>query len=170
MEDKLYAVVRWMEDNNSGELSLELIGTHLSYEEAKQALQNDQEEQVKILDENDVEFTKGSDFDLEYQYDTDHNQYWEIAEIGIAMFDALEYQWICDYASSQEFDQEVCRNQLLSLWTAYCLHYDLWVDTKIYDTMASFLWTVVDNNNSGPWKNFEEFDSFLCEYLVQQSK
>ena len=166
MKNKLYPVLRWLNGKDSGELSLDLVSAHISREDAEQALKDDQLKQLEDLNQNDVEFTKCSCFGLEYQYDSDHDQYWAVAEIGPEVLDTLEFQWLCDFASAAFFDQPTDRNHLLSLWTAYCLHYNLDVDTKMYDTMASFLWAVVNANNSGPWKDFEAFDFFLCQYLV----
>lgn len=166
MKTKLYPVLRWLDDKESGETSLDLVSTHISREIAEQALKEDKEEQVKNLDEDDLEFTESECFGMSYQYDSYHDQYWTVAEIGAEALDPLEYDWLCNFASSAFFDQPTDRNHLLSLWTAYCLHFGLDVDTKMYDTMAAFLWKVVSANNSGPWEDFDAFDHFLCQYLV----
>lgn len=166
MKAKLYPVLRWLDDKDSGEISLDLLSTHLTREQAEQAIREDQKEQIKDLDQDDIEFTQSDCFDLKYQYDNSHDQYWTVAEIDPKVLDPLEYDWLCSFASAAFFDQPTDRNHLLSLWTAYCLHCNLDVGTKIYDTMASFLWAVVDANNSGPWENFDDFDNFLCQFLV----
>lgn len=166
MKNKLYPVLRWLNDKDGGELSLDLVSAHISREDAERLLQADQEQQCKELNENDPEFTQSDCLGLKYQYDTWHDQYWTIAEIGPEALDPLEYDWLCSFASSAFFDQPTDRNHLLSLWTAYCLHFGLDVDTNMYDTQASFLWAVVNANNSGPWEDFDAFDHFLCQYLV----
>lgn len=166
MRNSLYAVLRWLDDKDGGELSLDLIGTHLTKNEAEQAIRDDQKEQAKNLNKNDPEFTESECFGLVYQYDSSHDQYWIVAEINASTLDLWEYQWLCDFAYAAFFDQPTDRNHLLSLWTAYCLHCNLDVDTKIYDAMAVFLWSVVNTNNTGPWENFDSFDNFLCQFLV----
>ena len=49
-----------------------------------------------------------------------------------------EFMYLRAYAEQSSFDEEVCRDQLRMLWTAYCLHHNLDVDT-VY-TMSCW-WT-----------------------------
>lgn len=170
MKNSLYAVLRWLENKADGEIALDLLGLFPVLDEAKQVLSADEESHFDELDENDAEFEAGSLLGLEYLRDSQHDQYRTIVEVEPAAWKKavgpLEYQWICEFVATAFFGQETDRNHLLSLWTAYCLHHNLDVDTKMYDTMAAVLWKTVDANNTGPWKTFEAFDFFLSQYLV----
>lgn len=46
-----------------------------------------------------------------------------------------EWEFLLGYVKDNTvyFYTETCRNQLLALWTAYCLHNNLEVDTIMYD-------------------------------------
>lgn len=46
-----------------------------------------------------------------------------------------ELEFIQAFIGGAFFDEEVCRDQLRSLWTAYCLHHGLDVDTAMYDAV-----------------------------------
>lgn len=80
----------------------------------------------------------------------------------------LEFQYICAFAAQSSFDVEVCRDQLRALWTAYCLHNGLDVDTLQYDNELLRLWYVVSNfeEDTGDWGGYDSFDGFMCEYLI----
>ena len=56
-------------------------------------------------------------------------------------------------------------DQLRCLWTAFCIHHDLSVDTREYDDLLSQLWKHVDTH-TGDWDKFAEFESFMCYFLV----
>lgn len=51
------------------------------------------------------------------------------------MTEKSEWQFLVDYVKDDttDFRNAVCRSQLMALWTAYCMHNDLCVDTKMYD-------------------------------------
>ena len=81
-----------------------------------------------------------------------------------------EFGFIVNFAKEADFGYEVCRKQLRSLWTAYCLHSDYECDTVSCDNDLSELWKVVDKNTSSPWEDdedgvagFELFDNYMCE-------
>lgn len=78
----------------------------------------------------------------------------------------LEY--IKDFAQEAFFENEVCRDQLRSLWTAYCLHNNLAVDTSTYDSDLWELFGVVSlaEEETAEWSDFDSFDNFMCAYLV----
>lgn len=71
-------------------------------------------------------------------------------------------------------DWSLAKNQILSLWTAYCLIYSLAPDTYSYDTKLRNIWqsilkqlpsqsmlTLIDE-----LKTFDDFDGFMCQNLV----
>ena len=51
------------------------------------------------------------------------------------MAEKSEWQFLVDYVKDDttDFRNSTCRSQLIALWTAYCMHNDLCVDTKMYD-------------------------------------
>lgn len=68
-----------------------------------------------------------------------------------------------DYGS-----KEWCR----ILWTAFCLHHNLTPDTANYDTKIKELYhricilKLLDLGSFENPKNFEDFDGYMCEFLV----
>jgi len=80
----------------------------------------------------------------------------------------LEYEYIIDYINSAFFDNEVCRDQLRCLWTAYCLHCDIEVDTDRYDSNLLQLWgwLLKTEEDTADWSGYESFDNYMCRYLV----
>jgi len=79
-----------------------------------------------------------------------------------------EFHYIVQFAIGACFDQELCCDQMRALWTAYCFHHNLTVDTQAYDYDAQRLWQAVRETEEDTtfWGDFESFDSFLCKYLV----
>lgn len=80
-----------------------------------------------------------------------------------------EYQYLKAFARESSFDDELCRDQLRSLWTAYCFHQELTVDTAGYDNDLLELWNFMVNCGyplSRWWSTFEDFDAFMCRHLV----
>ena len=59
-------------------------------------------------------------------------------------------------------------NWLRMLWTTFCLHHDLCVDTAGYDHSIWALWGyVTENVDCNPhWKSYDNFDGFMCKHLV----
>lgn len=53
------------------------------------------------------------------------------------MTEQSEWQFIVDYLkdSTTDFYNDACQNQLVALWTSYCLHNSLDVDTAMYDAV-----------------------------------
>ena len=53
------------------------------------------------------------------------------------MNEKYEWQFLIDYVKDDttDFGLDSCRNQLLALWTVYCMHNDLDVDTAMYDAV-----------------------------------
>lgn len=79
-----------------------------------------------------------------------------------------ELDFILKFAREEILGFEVCANQLRSLWTAYCLHHDLEVDTKTYDADLMEVWQAAseDSSDTPDWSDFESFDLFMCNNLV----
>lgn len=80
----------------------------------------------------------------------------------------LEYEYIIDYINGASFDNEVCCDQLRCLWTVYCLHYDIEVDTYRYDSNLLKLWEEIlkTEEDTSDWSDYESFDNYMCRYLV----
>lgn len=55
----------------------------------------------------------------------------------------IELDYLLAFATESCFDTETCCDQLRSLWTAYCLHNRLDVDTRDYDLTLLKVWEVV---------------------------
>ena len=79
-----------------------------------------------------------------------------------------EMGWLMEFIQEESFDAEASRGQLCCLWTAYCLHHGLDVDTSGYDNDLLVLWAAMAESSSGAagWDSYDSFDSFMCRYLV----
>lgn len=79
-----------------------------------------------------------------------------------------EMGWLMEFIQDESFDVEASRGQLCCLWTAYCLHHGLDVDTSGYDNDLLGLWAAMTESSSGAagWDSYDSFDSFMCRYLV----
>lgn len=72
--------------------------------------------------------------------------------------------FIAEYdVGSPDFDIQGCK-QLRALWTAFCFHHGLDVDTDEYDVRLITLWdNLVARHVSWPW---DEFEPYMCVLLV----
>ncbi len=79
-----------------------------------------------------------------------------------------ELKYMKQFAFESCFDADVCRDQLRSLWTAYCFHHSLDVDTADYDADLRVLWEAVAEveRETADWSDFDSFDRFMCKELV----
>lgn len=77
-----------------------------------------------------------------------------------------EFEYLLKFAEEADLSEEVCRLQFKSLWTAYCLHRSLDVDTLQYDLACRNLWEKVEEKDTACWGDFDSFDNYLCECLV----
>lgn len=77
-----------------------------------------------------------------------------------------EFEYLLKFAEESDLSVEVRRLQLKSLWTAYCLHRNLDVDTLQYDLACRDLWEKVEEKDTACWGDFDSFDNYLCGYLV----
>lgn len=84
------------------------------------------------------------------------------------------YEWssIIKFAETNDFSGDgynvevspsemLSRNQLRSLWTAYCILYGLEPDTYGYDARLGALWDAVIENRVVKGSN-DKFDDFTC--------
>lgn len=79
-----------------------------------------------------------------------------------------EMEYLKEFARQSCFDEELNRDQLRCLWTAYCLHHGLDADTSGYDNDLAALWntTAEDESETADWGGFDSFGNFMCRYLV----
>lgn len=78
-----------------------------------------------------------------------------------------EMQYMLDFIRESEdrFSDDVqTHNQFRALWTAFCFHHDLVVDTDEYDVRLITLWDNIPCK--GTALIWEDFYSFMCELLV----
>lgn len=82
--------------------------------------------------------------------------------------EAVERQFMLDFISEAPFNVDVCRDQLRCLWTTYCLHYGLDVDTRSYDAILRKLYEKMSETEpeTADWSDLESFGYFMCRHLV----
>ena len=83
----------------------------------------------------------------------------------------MQYLFAFVVENQDNFDSETIRDQLLALWTAYCFHHDIDVDTSAYDEALMDLWKVIVENPDNHWHDglhddFVIFSDFMCQHLV----
>lgn len=80
-----------------------------------------------------------------------------------------EYGYMKAFISKGDFTEDNYRHQLLALWTAYCLHQNLEVDTMDYDNILLGLWKIMHRRgNANGWANYFEFDRFMGKNLARK--
>lgn len=79
-----------------------------------------------------------------------------------------EYLYLKAFARQSFFDEEICRDHLRMLWTAFCLHHELLIDTASYDHYLLELWNEMCEFGDGKseWDEFDDFDRFMGRYLA----
>ena len=55
--------------------------------------------------------------------------------------------------------------QLRALWTAYCIHQDMEVDTAPYDKELASIWSVLEEKLP-QLGTFDKFENYMAEQLV----
>jgi len=75
-----------------------------------------------------------------------------------------EFEFLREFAASNTFSYPTAREQLRALWTAYCLHNDIDVDTRNYDNGISALWLEMTEDDG--WQSIILFDVFMSRHLV----
>lgn len=85
-----------------------------------------------------------------------------------------EMNYILDFAKGIDFGYEGSSRQLRSLWTAYCLHNNIDVDSNEYDVGIAKIWDVVYENETNCWVDndeefivgYDEFDSYMSDEII----
>lgn len=79
-----------------------------------------------------------------------------------------EMEYLKEFVRQGCFDEEISRDQLRCLWTAYCLHHRLDADTSGYDSDLLALWNTVaeEEAETADWSGYDSFYNFMCRYLV----
>lgn len=77
-----------------------------------------------------------------------------------------EFLWIMQFIAEMEDYSSEFRHQLRSLWTAFCLHQNIDVDTASYDSFTRELSEAIKSKmaEDEPFQ-FDAFDLFMGEYL-----
>lgn len=76
-------------------------------------------------------------------------------------------RFVTEARDASSTNEELFANQLLSLWTAYCLHKNMMCDTAAYDNKILRIWGLIeeDDKPEGCYKDFDGFDLFMGQYL-----
>ena len=80
----------------------------------------------------------------------------------------LEMEYMLNFIQEYDLgsypdDIQGCR-QLRALWTAFCFHHGLDVDTEEYDFRLITLWEKLDARRAS-WP-YDEFEKYMCVMLV----
>lgn len=73
-----------------------------------------------------------------------------------------------DLDDTTDFYNDACQNQLVALWTSYCLHNSLDVDTAMYDAVLMDLFNALSDEQKAELHctGFSELDSMMAQWLV----
>lgn len=177
-------LVNFIVDPNSNHGTVCSIGEHWFYFGGHEAESSDPDDFIFNVPREDVvreihgvlcEFKHDPNFRVEYAY------YFHFLVEGLRNSDEPlkenddlaaenkdELAWMMKFASESFFDDELARDQLRMLWTAYCLHTNRIVDTVDYDSDLMALWNAVSEceTETADWSDFDSFDLFMCKYLV----
>lgn len=80
-----------------------------------------------------------------------------------------EFDFITEFIeSSEDLYDRTTIFQLRCLWTAFCIHQGLNVDTCEYDSKFGILWAVMEETGMNPYNSdeYERFYDAMCKYLV----
>ena len=79
-----------------------------------------------------------------------------------------DFEFVRKFARSVDFGVEIWAEQLKAVWTAFCLRWDVIVDTGEYDLMISKIHTALTESQTAgkDCPEFDEFDSYMCGLLV----
>ncbi len=96
--------------------------------------------------------------------------YWEEAATLESLAKNLnlraEHKYLMCFVSDNSFYDQHLKNQLRALWTAFCFHAKWEADTQPYDNTLLELWEILANRGAADWKDFNDFDNFMCEFLA----
>lgn len=78
------------------------------------------------------------------------------------------FNFIVDFCDSNLFDSETLRDQLVSLWTTYCLIFGYDVDTNDYEKRLKIVWShVSEEEPDNPcWSDYASFHDYMSKYIV----
>lgn len=71
-----------------------------------------------------------------------------------------EFSYIRECVSELDNPDSFSAEQLRSLWTAYCLHWDVVVGSRTYRELLEKLWSIVENKLAS-WVLFDDEESFF---------
>jgi len=76
----------------------------------------------------------------------------------------IEFSWIEQFIKQNDFDHDSLR----CLWTTYCLHHNLDVDTAEYDVGIANMWFVMNKSerDTVDWYDLNSFDNFMGMWLT----
>lgn len=79
-----------------------------------------------------------------------------------------ELDYIREFCGESCFDDELSRDQLRCLWTAFCFHHNLDVDTLQYDLALQDVWNTIclAGDGTSEWEDVDGFENFMCRYMV----
>lgn len=79
-----------------------------------------------------------------------------------------EYNYLLKFAAGADFEVgELAEKQLRALWTAFCFHENLDVDTAEYDAKLQALYQQLPGDRTScSWYDYEGFGRYMCELLV----
>lgn len=80
-----------------------------------------------------------------------------------------EFEFMRSFIVGADFELDnLLLKQLRALWTAFCFHNRLDVDTATYDLYLRKLWETLLENGTGGFASddFDEFDRRMAKYLV----
>ena len=78
-----------------------------------------------------------------------------------------ECEYMMDFEGENCFDDEMSSDWQRMLWTAFCLHQGIDVDTLDYDELLGRLWAKMEEaeDYSGDWADAASFGIFMARYL-----
>ncbi|WP_289026717.1 hypothetical protein [uncultured Flavonifractor sp.] len=77
-----------------------------------------------------------------------------------------EFHYLLKFAAGADFNAGgLAERQLRALWTAYCFHESLDVDTAGYDRRLQALYQQLPAGDT-IWHSFGEFGNYMCKHLV----
>lgn len=79
-----------------------------------------------------------------------------------------EFGYLLKFAAGADFETgELAEKQLRALWTAFCFHESLDVDTVEYDAKLQALYQQLPGDRAScSWYDYEGFGRYMCELLV----
>lgn len=117
---------------------------------------------------------EGGRCDYDSKTDTCFRREKEVAEAGHetpSISREAELKYLEAFAYQSDFGEELSRKQLRALWTAYCFHHNLDVDTAGYDNDLLGLWSHINKavdavTEESDWSCYDKFDGYMCVCLV----